>query len=48
MIINLSAKTPIKDAVIDFIEVRLNTGETVSLNWDESGIDREEDGFVAQ
>lgn len=48
MIINLSAKTPIKDAVIDFIEVRLNTGETVSLNWDESCIDREEDEFVAQ
>ena len=48
MIINLSAKTPIKDAVIDFIEVRLNTGEVVSLNWDESGIDREEGGFVAQ
>lgn len=36
MIINLIAKTNCPDLVIDFIEVKLNTGEVVSLNWDES------------
>lgn len=44
----LSAKTDIPDVVVDFIAVRLNTGEEVSLNWDESGISRCDDGFEAR
>ena len=45
MILYLSATTNIPDAYIDYIAVRLNTGEEVSLNWDESEIYRDEKGF---
>lgn len=48
MILNLKAKTNIKDLIIDYIEVELNTGEKVSLNWDESEIIRTSDGFSAR
>lgn len=36
----LKAKTDIDDLIIDYIEVQLKTGKTVSLNWDESSIER--------
>ncbi|WP_195450994.1 hypothetical protein [Anaeromassilibacillus sp. 1001302B_160321_C8] len=32
----VTAKTEMTDLVIDYIEVKLQSGETVSLNWDES------------
>lgn len=45
MILYLTVKTNIADLVIDFIEVELANGKIVSLNWDESDIERLEDGF---
>ena len=38
----LTATSNVVDLTIDFIEVRLKSGETVSLNWDESRFDRDE------
>lgn len=32
----IGAKTNIPDAVIDVLELRLNTGELINLDWDES------------
>lgn len=40
----LKAKTDIDDLIIDYIEVQLKTGKTVSLNWDESSIERSSSG----
>lgn len=34
MILCLTAKTDIPEMVIDFIEVKLQSGQTVSLTWD--------------
>lgn len=48
MILYLDAKTNCSDLLVDFIEVQLSSGETVSLNWDESGIDRDDTGFSAR
>lgn len=48
MILYLRANTDLKDLMIDYIEVRLATGEIVSLNWDESDIERLETGFNAR
>ena len=48
MILYLTAETILRDVFIDYIEVELTSGETVSLNWDESGIDRFENGFCAR
>lgn len=48
MILYLSASTDLEDLVIDYIEVKLVTGETVSLNWDESDIERLDTGFHAR
>ena len=48
MILYLSASTDLEDLVIDYIEVKLVTGETVSLNWDESDIERLDTGFRAR
>ena len=48
MILYLKAKTPIPDPVIDYIEVRLKSGETVSLNWNWSNISRTHQGFDAE
>lgn len=48
MILCISAETTIPDLVIDFIEVRLKTGETVSLTWDESESGVEEGLFDAR
>ncbi len=44
----LQAKTTVPDLVIDYIEVSLTNGEFVSLNWDWSFIDRDENGFSAE
>ena len=41
----LEAATTIPDLFIDYIEVRLASGESASLNWDESEIYRNPDGF---
>lgn len=38
----LTATSSVVDLTIDFIEVRLKSGETVSLNWNESRFDRDE------
>lgn len=48
MVLYLSASTDLADLVIDYIEVRLATGEIVSLNWDESDIERLDNGFNAR
>ena len=48
MILYLSASTDLEALVIDYIEVKLATGETVSLNWDESDIERLDTGFRAR
>ena len=44
----LTAKTDIDDLVIDYIEVELKNGRTVSLNWDGSFVERTSDGFCAR
>lgn len=48
MVLYVDATTDTVDLLIDFIEVQLKSGEVVSLNWDESGIDRTENGFSAK
>ncbi len=48
MTLYLSANTTIPDLVIDYIEVRLASGESVSLNWDTSEISRRATGFDAR
>jgi len=48
MILYLSATTNIPDVIIDYIMVKLKSGEEVSLNWDESDIARDPDGFHAR
>ena len=48
MILYLQATTNVQDLVIDYIEVKLKSGKTASLNWDESGINRSETGFDAR
>lgn len=48
MILYLDAKTNCSDLFVDFIEVQLASGKIVSLNWDESGIDRDDTGFSAR
>lgn len=40
--------TDIEDLEIDYIEVELVTGKTVTVDWDESDITREDDGFEAR
>ena len=45
MTLYLTVSTDLEDLVIDYIEVRLVTGETVSLNWDESEIERSDSVF---
>ena len=44
----LEATTVILDLFIDYIEVRLTSGESASLNWDEGEIYRNPDGFSAK
>lgn len=40
--------TSVTDLFVDFIEVKLKSGEIVSLNWDETEFTRTETGFTAQ
>ena len=47
MVLCVNAKTTIKDLVIEYIEVVLQNGRFVNLNWDYSEIERTPDGFVA-
>lgn len=42
MVLYLKAESDIPDLVVDFIEVRLRSGQIISLTWDESEFDREE------
>ena len=44
----MSVDTDIEDLEIDYIEVRLATGEIVTVDWDESDIAWEENGFDAR
>ena len=44
----LSVDTDIEDLEIDYIEVKLVTGEIMTVNWDESDIAREDNGFDAR
>ena len=44
----LSAKTAMKDLVIDYIEVRLADGKTITLTWDESEFGIEDGVFTAR
>ena len=48
MILYLSAKTKIPDLSIDFIEVILENGREISLNWDETDIKRENGEITAR
>lgn len=47
MTLYITAKTDVKDLIIDFIEVQLKSGETVSLNWERSWVERSKNGFWA-
>lgn len=47
MTLYLQAKTIATDLMIDYIEVSLADGTIVSLNWDTSYIDRDDNGFDA-
>lgn len=44
----LTAKTAMKDLVIDYIEVKLKSGKTVTLTWDESEFGVEDCLFTAR
>ena len=48
MFLIIKAITNVPDLMIDFVEVRLQSGKTVSLNWDRSGIDRCDEEFVGE
>ena len=45
MVLYLKAESDIPDLVIDFIEAKLQSGQIISLTWDESEFDRE-DGYL--
>ncbi len=48
MTLYLTVKTDVKDLIIDFIEVQLKSGKTVSLNWKRSWVQRGKNGFCAE
>ncbi len=48
MNLNVTVKTTVKDLVIDFIEVINTEGKDFFLGWDESFVEKTEDGFQAQ
>lgn len=48
MILYLSVKTDLNDLIIDSIKVVLATGETVTLTWDESDIERLKNAFTTR
>lgn len=45
MVLYLKAESDIPDLMIDFIEVKLQSGKVISLTWDESEFDRK-DGYL--
>lgn len=45
MTLYLTVKTDVKDLIIDFIEVQLQSGEIVSINWNRSWMQRSKNGF---
>lgn len=48
MEITIKGSTSVSDLVIDYIEAELKSGQTVSLNWDYSDIDRNINQFEAR
>lgn len=48
MFLIIKAITNVPDLVIDFVEVKLQSGKIVSLNWDRSSIDRCDEKFVGE
>lgn len=48
MVLYLKAESDIPDLMIDFIEVKLQSGQIISLTWDESEFDREDGQFEAR
>lgn len=48
MILYVTARAGLPDLTVDFIEVRLATGEIVSLTWDESEYGWDGDVFTAR
>lgn len=48
MFLIIKAITNVPDLIIDFVEVKLQSGKTVSLNWDRSSIDRCDKKFVGE
>ncbi len=48
MVLYLKAESNIPDLMIDFIEVKLKSGQVISLTWDESEFDREDGQFEAR
>ena len=42
MVQYLKAESDIPDLAVDFIEVKLKSGQVISLTWDESEFDRED------
>lgn len=48
MILYLKAESDIPDLTIDFIEVKLKSGQIVALTWDESEFDRKDNQLTAR
>ena len=48
MVLYLRAESNIPDLMIDFIEVKLKSGQIISLTWDESEFDSEDGQFEAR
>lgn len=48
MVLYLKAESDIPDLAVDFIEVKLKSGQVISLTWDESEFDREDGQFEAR
>lgn len=48
VVLYLKAESDIPDLVVDFIEVKLKSGQIISLTWDESEFDREDGQFEAR
>lgn len=45
MIMYLQVKTKVPDLRIELFKMRLKSGEIVTVDWDESELERESDGF---
>ena len=48
MVLYLRAESNIPDLMIDFIEVKLKSGQIISLTWDVSEFDSEDGQFEAR